>query len=80
MGKREWLKGYGGVFIPLITKLAVGQGVTRKLWVYAWKLRANLFFSPGIVTQTLWAVGSGVSGPIPGVSGLGRGKTLVWLF
>ena len=65
MGKREWLKGYGGVFIPLSTKLAVGRGVTRKL-------RANLFFSPGTVTRTLRAVGSGVSGPIPGVSGLGR--------
>ena len=44
MGKRGWLKGYGGVLIPLSLKLAVGRRVTRKLRVYARKLRANLFF------------------------------------
>ena len=78
--ERERLKGYGGVFIPLSPKLAVGPKVTRKLRVYAWRLRANLVFSLGAVTRTLQAMGSGVSGPILGVSGLGRIKTLILLY
>ena len=38
----------------------------------------NPDFQPGNSTQTLRAMGSGVSGPIPGVSGYGRGKTPVF--
>ena len=66
-------EGDEGVFIPLTQEIAVGRKVTRRL-------RANLNFSPGTVTRTLRAKGSGVSGPIAGVSGLGREKLRFLLF
>ena len=62
-----------GVYIVFSPKIAVGRKVTRRL-------RANLVFGPRIVTRTLRAMGSGVSAPIPGVSGLGREKLWFWLF
>ena len=70
---RERTEGGEGVFIPLDPKIAVGRTVTRRL-------RATLTFRPENSTRTLRAKGSGVSGPIPGVSGLGRMKTHVLLF
>ena len=79
-GKGEWTEGGEGVFIPLDPKIAVGRTVTRRLRVYARRLRATLTFRPENSTRTLRAKGSGVSGPIPGVSGLGRMKTHVLLF
>ena len=54
-----------GVFIVFSPELAVGRKGTRRL-------RATLVFQPGNSTRTLRAKRSGVSGPIPGVSGLGR--------
>ena len=78
--KREWTDGGEGVFIPLDPKIAVGRTVTRRLRVYAQRLWAILIFQPVNSTQTLRAKGSGVSGPIPRVSGLGRMKTHVLLF
>ena len=72
-GKREWAEGGEGVFIPLDPKIVVGRTVTRRL-------RATLIFQPKNSTRTLRATGSGVSGPIPGVSGLGRMKAHVLLF
>ena len=79
-GKREWTEGGEGVFIPLDPKIAVGRTVTRRLRVYARRLRATLNFQPENSTRTLRAKGSGVSGPIPGVSGLARMNTHVLLF
>ena len=77
---RERTEGVEGVFIPLDPKIAVGRTVTRRLRVYARRLRATLTFRPENSTRTLRAKGSGVSGPIPGVSGLGRMKAHVLLF
>ena len=54
-----------GVFIVFSSEIAVGRKGTRRL-------RATLIFQPGNSTRTLRAMGSGVSVPIPGVSGLGR--------
>jgi len=79
-GKRERTEGGEGVFIPLDPKIAVGRTVTRRLRVYARRLRATLTFRPENSTRTLRAKGSGVSGPVPGVSGLGRMKAHVLLF
>ena len=62
MGKRGSVEGDERVFIVLSPELAVGRKGTQIL-------RATLGFSPKIVTRTLRAMGSGVSGPIPGVSG-----------
>ena len=78
--ERERLKGYGGVFIPLSPKLAVEPKVTRRLRVYARKLRENLYFSRETVTRSLRAMGSVVYGPIPGVFGLGREELWFLLF
>ena len=61
-----------GVFIVFSPKIAVGRKGTRRLRVYARRHHANQVFQPGNSTRTLRAKGSGVSGPIPGVSGLGR--------
>ena len=69
------LKGYGGGIYSLQPKKG-----TRRLRVYARRLRATLVFQSVNSTRTLRAKGSGVSGPIPGVSGLGRMKTHVLLF
>jgi len=78
--ERERTEGGEGVFIPLDPKIAVRRTVTRRLRVYARRLRATLTFRPENSTRTLRAKGSGVSGPVPGVSGLGRMKTHVLLF
>ena len=69
-----------GVFIVFSPKIAVGQKGTRRLRVYARRLRTTLVFQPGNSTRTLQAKGSGVSGPIPGVSRFGRIKTQVLFF
>jgi len=45
-GKRGSAEGDEGVFIPLTQKIAVGRKVTRRLRVYARRLRATLIFSP----------------------------------
>ena len=79
-GKREGWRGMEGVFIVFSPKIAVGRKGTRRLRVYARRLRATLVFQHGNSTRTLRAKGSGVSGPIPGVSGLGRMQTHVLLF
>jgi len=79
-GKREWAEGGEGVFISLDPKIAVGRTVTRRFRVYARRLRATLIFQPENSTRTLQATGSGVSGPIPWVFGLGRMKAHVLLF
>ena len=79
-GKREWTEGGEGVFIPLDPKIAIGRTVTWRLRVYAGRLRATLIFQPKNNTRTLRAKGSGVSGLVPGVSGLGRMKAHVLLF
>ena len=71
-GKKK-TEGGEGVFIPLDPKIAVGRTVTRRLRVYARRLRATLIFQPENSTRTLRAKGSGVSG-------LGRMKTHVLLF
>ena len=71
-GKREGWRGMEGVFIVFSPKIAVGRKGTRRLRVDARRLRATLVFQPGNSTRTLRAKRSGVSGPIPGVSGLGR--------
>jgi len=71
-GKREGWRGMVGVFIVFSPKIAVGRKCTRRLRVYARRLRATQVFQPGNSTRTLRAKRSGVSGPIPGVSGLGR--------
>jgi len=65
---------------PLTQKIAVGPTVTQRLRVYARRLRATLIFQPVNNTRTLRAKRSGVSGPIPGVSGLGMMKAHVLLF
>ena len=80
MAREKRAEGGEGVFIPLDPKIAVGRTVTRRLRVYARRLRATLIFQPVNSTRTLRAKGSGVSGPIPGVSGLGRMKAHVLLF
>ena len=72
-GKRERAEGGEVVFIPFDPKIAVGRTVTRRL-------RATLIFQSENSAQTLRAKGSGVSGPIPGVSGLGRMRAHVLLF
>ena len=77
---RKKTEGGEGVFIPLDPKIAVGRTVTRRLRVYALRLRATLIFQPENSIRTFRATGSGVSGPIPGVSGLGRMKAHVLLF
>jgi len=79
-GKREGWRGMVGVFIVFSPEIAVGRKGTWRLRVYARRLRATQVFQPGNSTRTLRAKGSGVSGPIPGVSGLGRMKTHVLLF
>jgi len=58
-----------GVYILFSPKIAVGRKGTQRLRVYARRLRATLTFQPGNSTRTLRAMRSGVSGPIPGVSG-----------
>ena len=63
-----------GVYILFSLKRAVGRRGTRRLRVYARRLRATLGFQTLNRARTLRATGSGVSGPIPGVSGYGRGK------
>jgi len=78
--KRERTERGEGVFIPLDPKIAVGRTVTRRLRVYARRLRATLIFQPENSTRTLRAMGSGVSGPIPGVSELGRTTSHVFHF
>ena len=67
-----------GLFIVFSPKIAVGQKGTQRLRVYARRLRATLNFQPGNSTRTLRAMGFGVSGPIPGVSGYGKEKTPVF--
>ena len=76
-GKREGWRGMVGVFIVFSPEIAVGRKDTRRLWVYARRLRATQVLQLGNSTRTLRAKGSGVSGPIPGVSGLGR-ETLIF--
>ena len=61
-----------GVYILFSLKRAVGRRGTRRLRVY------SLGFQTLNRARTLRATGSGVSGPIPGVSGYGRGKTPVF--
>jgi len=61
-------------------KIVVGRSVTQRLRVYAWRLRANLVFGPRAITRTLRTMGSGVSGPMPGESGLDRTTSQVLLF
>ena len=75
--ERGWM-GMEGVYILFSLKRAVGRRGTRRLWVYARRLRATLGFQTLNRARTLRATGSGVSGPIPGVSGYGRGKTPVF--
>ena len=60
-----------GVYIIFSLKRAVGRRGTGRL-------RATLGFQTLNRARTLRAMGSGVSGPIPGVSGYGRGKTPVF--
>ena len=67
-----------GVYIIFSPKIAIGWRGTRRLRVYARRLRATLGFQSVNSSRTLRAKGSGVSGPIPGVSGYCRGKTLVF--
>ena len=69
----EGWRGMDRVFIVFSSKIAVGRKGTRRL-------RATLVFQPGNSTRTLRAKRSGVSGPIPGVSGLGREKLRFLLF
>ena len=45
-GKREGWRGTEGVFIVFSPKIAVGRKGTRRLRVYARRLRATLTFSP----------------------------------
>ena len=72
-GKREWTEGGEGVFIPLDPK--------NSRWANSYpETPGNPNFQPVNSTRTLRVKGSGVSGPIPGVSGLGRMKTHVLLF
>ena len=88
-GKRGGWKGMEGVYILFSLKRAVGWRGTWRLRVYARRLRATLGFQTlnraqklrasifsyskqGI--RRLRATGSGVSGPIPGVSRFGRIK------
>ena len=80
MARGSELKEGKEYLYPLTQKIAVGPTVTQRLQVYARRLRATLSFQPVNSTRTLRAKGSGVSGPIPGVSGLGRMKTHVLLF
>ena len=79
-GKSEWTEGGEGVFIPLDPKIAVGWTVTPETPGICPETPGNPNFQPVNSTRTLRAKGSGVSGPIPGVSGLGRMKTHVLLF
>jgi len=67
-----------GVYILFSLKRAVGRRGTRRLRVYARILQATLGFLTLNRARILRATGSGVSGPIPGVSGYGRGKTPVF--
>ena len=60
-----------GVYILFSLKRAVGRRGTRRLRVYARRLRATLGFQTLNRARTLRATGSGVSG-------YGRGKTPVF--
>ena len=79
-GKREenWRRG-GSIYTPWPKNSSWANSYPETPGICP-ETPGNPNFQPVNSTRTLRAKGSGVSGPIPGVSGLGRMKTQVLLF
>ena len=73
-------EGYGEVFIPLRPKLAVDTELPGDSGYKPGDSELEAFFHTGSLIRRLRSSGSGESGPISSVSGLGRKNTHVLLF